>query len=284
MSKIHGNWRIHQSKKIEVVKRMYQSVLSCILSVNLMITIPVTEANAMSAIHRVDDKEPEKMPDYEGFISAVSTNRRMPARVNDDFKTLSVLADNTRKKISEDIMDEDMIRVTVEDIEVEEVEEKEIELEELSIEESEEVEEEPEVTEPEPRYIPSDEEYYLLSQLIEAEVTGYDVWLSKGLTHEEVINAKVRVAQVFLNRVESERFPYNTLKECILEPYATSTLIDGRFYEVSATEYTKEAIDIALSPYTADLTRGALFFSSGDGEPYGGGTIFEDEVGHKFAL
>ena len=63
---------------------------------------------------------------------------------------------------------------------------------------------------------------------------------------------------------------------------ASSTFRDGRYYKVKVTDYTVEAVNKALSAYTPDLTRGALFFSSG--KPNSSQTIFKDEVGHIFGL
>ena len=138
------------------------------------------------------------------------------------------------------------------------------------------------VEEPAPvRYEITSEEYDILCRVVEAEVEGYDVWVSRGLNHEQIINAKTRVAQVFLNRVESSRFDVSTLKSALLQNNATSTIKDGRYYSTTVTEYTREAVDKALSAYTPDLTMGALFFSSGNS---GNGTaIFTDEVGHTFS-
>ena len=144
-----------------------------------------------------------------------------------------------------------------------------------------EVEEEP-VAEELYRYNPTDEEYEILCRVVEAEVTGYDVWVAKGLTHDQIIDAKVRVAQVFLNRMDSSRFSETTLKATLMKKNASSTFRDGRYYKVAVTDYTIEAVNKALSAYTPDLTRGALFFSSG--KPNSSQTIFKDEVGHIFGL
>ena len=144
-----------------------------------------------------------------------------------------------------------------------------------------EVEEEP-VAEELYRYNPTDEEYEILCRVVEAEVTGYDVWVAKGLTHDQIIDAKVRVAQVFLNRMDSSRFSETTLKATLMKKNASSTFRDGRYYKVAVTDYTIEAVNKALSAYTPDLTGGALFFSSG--KPNSSQTIFKDEVGHIFGL
>lgn len=247
MQKIQGNWRIRQVKKIDAMKRVVQSIVSFVLSINLILVLPPIEASAQVAIE-MEEPIVRRKPTMDEWYDVIAQERRTPERVESVINTLLANTSNTRNKFIVPFLQETMV-----------------------------------VEEPQPRYIPTEEEYQLLCQLVEAEVTGYDVWRKKGLSHEEIINAKVRVAQVFLNRVESDRFPYDTLKGCILEPSATSTILDGRFYQVRVTEYTKEAVAMALSPYTPDMTKAALFFSSGPGEPYGGGTMFTDEVGHKFA-
>lgn len=272
MSSIQGNWRIHQTRKLHSAKRIYQSVLSFILSINLMMVIPHMEVQSQSQIEYLDEpveKWKSTMKTIAGVSVESENNRRTPERVEDHLTPLLNKMSDTRNPLPETIIPIEITKIHQEDLETEESM-KEEELAET-------------IAEPAPRYITTEEEYQLLCQLVEAEVEGYEIWLQKGLTHEEIINAKARVAQVFLNRVESNRFRYNTLKECIMEPFATSTLIDGRFYKVKVTEYTKEAVEVALSPYTPDMTQGALFFSSGPSEPYGGGTIFMDDVGHKFA-
>ena len=75
---------------------------------------------------------------------------------------------------------------------------------------------------------------------------------------------KLRVAQVFMNRVEdNKKFKsINNLYEALTQPGATSTLIDGRYYEVEITDVTREAVHKALLKDTPDYTQGALFFNS----------------------
>ena len=133
------------------------------------------------------------------------------------------------------------------------------------------------------RYDCTDEEYNILCRVVEAEVTGYEIWVEKGLSHDDIINAKARVAQVFLNRVENQKFDANTLKSALLARNATSTLIDGRYYTVSVTEHTREAVDKALSIYTPDMTQGATYFSSGKANRPTSHVLFKDSVGHIFA-
>ena len=186
--------------------------------------------------------------------------------------------------VEEEVESELVEESTTEEISVESEEETETDApveETAEVTEDVEVEEEP-VAEELYRYNPTDEEYEILCRVVEAEVEGYDVWASKGLSHDQIIDAKVRVAQVFLNRLESKRFSETTLKATLMKKNASSTFRDGRYYSVKVTDYTVEAVNKALSAYTPDLTRGALFFSSG--KPNSSQTIFKDEVGHIFGL
>lgn len=263
MREVTGNWRIYSVHEVNIFRKMYQMITSTLLSLNLLIASPAIHFLGNGHIGEVKEElvgHGHQVPIPK--LSVMNIIRR-PERVEKE--TIDSLGDylnDTRMPVVG----------TVRDVAVEEI---------AMVEE---VVEETVVEEPSPRYSPSEEEYDLLCRLVEAEVTGYDVWVQKGLTHEQIINSKTRVAQVFLNRVESGKFGVASLKDAIIQKGATSTRIDGRFWQVSVTDYTREAVEAALSPYTPDMTRGALYFSSGSGEPYGGGTIFKDEVGHKFSL
>ena len=135
------------------------------------------------------------------------------------------------------------------------------------------------------RYAITDDEYRILLRVVEAEVTG-ERFTYKGteVPTDELLKAKIRVAQVFLNRVEdTNKFSDDhSLKDALLRPGATSTLIDGRYYEVTITDLTRKAVDKALLNSTEDYTQGALFFSSGTTYCAYGDYIFTDEVGHAF--
>ena len=135
------------------------------------------------------------------------------------------------------------------------------------------------------RYAISDDEYQILLRVVEAEVTG-EKFTYNGTTvsTDDLLKAKVRVAQVFLNRVEdTNKFKEdNSLKDALLRPGATSTLIDGRYYDVTITDLTRKAVDIALLNETEDYTNNALFFSSGTKYCAYGDWLFTDAVGHSF--
>lgn len=264
MREVTGNWRVCSVHEVNIFRRLYQLITSTLLSLNLLIVSPA--AQMLGATHHETTKETVVGRDYMLPMPklVIGDVIRRPERVEKEtIDALGNFLNDTRKPLVNSLQTA--------------VEEEPAIVDAVAIENV--IEEEPA-----PRYIPSEEEYEMLCRLVEAEVTGYDVWVQKGLTHEEIINSKTRVAQVFLNRVESGKFGVTSLKDAIIQRGATSTRIDGRFWQVSVTDYTIEAVEAALSPYTPDMTRGALYFSSGSGEPYGGGTIFKDEVGHKFAL
>ena len=140
-------------------------------------------------------------------------------------------------------------------------------------------------TEPEYRYELSDEERTILEKVVEAEVGSSFNYNGEKVSEEEILKSKIRVAQVFYNRVEDEsKFScIDNMKESLLYPGATSTIGNGSYYKVKVTELTKEAVELALLETTEDYSKGALFFHSGSStsSPYGN-YLFTDSVGHKF--
>lgn len=132
----------------------------------------------------------------------------------------------------------------------------------------------------------TEEELIFIEQVVEAEVTGTTYkYNGQHVNEEEMLLSKIRVAQVFLNRVDDTvRFSHiTTLYEAVSEPGASSTVGSGRCYRVTVTDLTKEAVQIALDPNTEDLTDGALFFLA-NGATYNkyGNYLFTDSVGHSF--
>lgn len=102
----------------------------------------------------------------------------------------------------------------------------------------------------------TDEEYNNLVRIVEAEATGLDV------------KAKILVANVVINRVFSNDFPNNVTDVIFQENGAQfQPVMDGRYYSVSLTDTSYEAVDRAL--VGEDYSEGALFFaataSAGDG-------------------
>ncbi len=91
----------------------------------------------------------------------------------------------------------------------------------------------------------------VLLRIVEAEATGEDI---KG---------KILVANVILNRVESEEFP-DTVEQVVFQrkgsKYQFSPIRDGRYYKVSITDETREAIERVLNG--EDQSQGALYFMS----------------------
>lgn len=143
------------------------------------------------------------------------------------------------------------------------------------------------VTEPIPevRMDINSDTYNVLLRVVEAEITG-ESYKYKGnlVSYDELLKSKIRVAQVFMNRVENTTsFKYTeTLYEALTEKGASSTFLDGRYYEVKITDITKEAVRLALLKDTPDYTDGALFFSSGTTSCKYGDLLFVDSVGHAF--
>ena len=95
----------------------------------------------------------------------------------------------------------------------------------------------------------SDSDYDNLLHIVEAEAGTEDI---KG---------KVLIANVIMNRVANKEFP-NTVTDVIMDRKngvpQFSPIYDGRFYEVTVTDETKEAVKQALEG--VDYSQGALFF------------------------
>ena len=102
------------------------------------------------------------------------------------------------------------------------------------------------VIQKENRIVLDENDYDILCCIVEAEAGGED-YLGKKL-----------VAEVVLNRVESAKFP-NTVEEVVFQQedgvYQFSPVADGRFYRVTVSEETKQAVDAALTG--EDESRGA---------------------------
>lgn len=91
----------------------------------------------------------------------------------------------------------------------------------------------------------SEEDKYVLQRIVEAEATGQEV---KG---------KMMVANVILNRVKSKTFP-NTVAGVVFQKGQFSPISDGRYYSVTITSTTKEAVERVLKG--EDNSKGALYF------------------------
>lgn len=97
----------------------------------------------------------------------------------------------------------------------------------------------------------SGEDYENLLRIVEAEASGED----------EI--GKLLVANVVLNRVESESFP-DTVTEVIFQRNKGVTqfspVSNGRFWKVEISEETVSAVDRALAG--EDVSQGALYFAA----------------------
>lgn len=106
-----------------------------------------------------------------------------------------------------------------------------------------------EVLEQTMKYQLSDKDYEALTRIVEAEAGGEDQ------------DGKLLVANVVLNRVNSEIFP-NTVLEVVMQREQGiaqfSPTVDGRYQSVKVSEDTKQAVERAL--YGEDISQGALYF------------------------
>lgn len=99
------------------------------------------------------------------------------------------------------------------------------------------------------KYQLSDKDYEALLRIVEAEAGGEDQ------------DGKLLVANVVLNRVNSELFP-NTVWEVIMQREQGiaqfSPTVDGRYQNVRVSGDTVDAVERAL--YGEDISQGALYF------------------------
>ena len=101
----------------------------------------------------------------------------------------------------------------------------------------------------EKKYKLSEQDYDTLLRIVEAEAGGEDE------------DGKLLVANVVLNRVNSEMFP-DTITEVVMQKgdgvAQFTPTVDGRFQNVKISEETYEAVERAL--YGEDISQGALYF------------------------
>ncbi|MCH5263797.1 MAG: cell wall hydrolase [Lachnospiraceae bacterium] len=99
------------------------------------------------------------------------------------------------------------------------------------------------------KYHLSDKDYEALLRIVEAEAGGEDQ------------DGKLLVANVVLNRVNSETFPDSVVEVVMQKEQGIaqfSPTVDGRYQSVKVSEDTREAVERAL--YGEDISRGALYF------------------------
>lgn len=101
----------------------------------------------------------------------------------------------------------------------------------------------------EKKYKLSEQDYDTLLRIVEAEAGGEDEY------------GKLLVANVVLNRVNSEIFP-DTVTEVVMQKgdgvAQFTPTVDGRFQNVTISDETYEAVERAL--YGEDISQGALYF------------------------
>ncbi len=106
-----------------------------------------------------------------------------------------------------------------------------------------------EVLEQTKKYQLSDKDYEALLRIVEAEAGGEDQ------------DGKLLVANVVLNRVNSELFP-DTVYQVVMQKEQGiaqfSPTVDGRYQNVRVSEDTVAAVERAL--YGEDISQGALYF------------------------
>lgn len=117
-------------------------------------------------------------------------------------------------------------------------------------------------------------DYEVLCRIVQAEAGGEDRL------------GKQMVADVIINRVESPRFP-NSVEGVVFQGTQFSPVYDGRYYTVSVTKETREAVNSAL--VGTDSTGGALYFVNADKADPGNLAWFENSLtlciqhgGHSF--
>jgi len=121
--------------------------------------------------------------------------------------------------------------------------------------------------------------------------TGNEMVMIQRVVESEAeegsIESKIHVAQVLLNRLDSNKFP-NTVEKVIFQKNAFSVINDGRYYSVELTSETLQAVNVALN--TPDSTGGALYFMVRSASEKHNVTwfdnnlefIFKDDIGHEF--
>lgn len=83
-----------------------------------------------------------------------------------------------------------------------------------------------------PVYTVTDEEYEILCRIVEAETDG-------------TLEQKQNVCSCVMSRVESKEFP-NTIKGVVFQKTQFTPIIDGRYYSVTVSDRTKEAVNNIL--------------------------------------
>lgn len=113
----------------------------------------------------------------------------------------------------------------------------------------------------------SEDDYYTLLQIVEAEATGGDMM------------SKMIVAGVVLNRVRDSHFP-DTIYEVVWQDDQFQPTMDGRIYSCTVSESTIEAVERVLQG--EDYSQGALFFFARDSAEAQNISWFDSSLTHVF--
>ncbi len=129
-----------------------------------------------------------------------------------------------------------------------------------------------EVLEQTMKYQLSDKDLDALQRIVEAEAGGEDQ------------DGKLLVANVVLNRVNSEKFPDTVLEVVMQREQGVaqfSPTVDGRYHSVKVSEDTKAAVERAL--YGEDISQGALYFCAREKADSGRMQWFDRHLTRLFA-
>lgn len=130
----------------------------------------------------------------------------------------------------------------------------------------------------------TDAEFEEFCRMVEAEVTGdkpSDFPVSCTETH--IWWAKLRCARVILNRIVDDEFP-NSMHEVLYQKGQFAPISDGRYYDVTITEMTRDACRAALDANQHDDVPDALYFRMGKwrGNTAQRGFIKTDKLGISY--
>ena len=130
----------------------------------------------------------------------------------------------------------------------------------------------------------TDAEFEEFCRMVEAEVTGdkpSDFPVSCTETH--IWWAKLRCARVILNRMADDEFP-STMSEVLYQKGQFAPISDGRYYDVTITEMTRDACRAALDANQHDDVPDSLYFRMGKwrGSTAQRGLIKTDKLGISY--
>lgn len=128
----------------------------------------------------------------------------------------------------------------------------------------------------------SNEERAVLERITEAEVTG-GTGKGHGITDQQMLECKIRVAQVIIARLESQGYGFpNTISGVVFQKKQFSPIGDKRYWKVTVTDLTRQAVELALRTDTQNYVDNALFFTAGKKCGAKATYLFTDPIGHSF--